>query len=107
MQDFKSILMTDGIQQSIPKIKENLMENINAPIGSLISQEEQRTWGMQQKLDAMKMEISEEIGLTEKLKAVGNDNGLLTPQDFGHLGGQMSKRLTERGKELYRRLSNE
>ena len=50
----------------------------------------------------LKVETAEEIGLDEKLKAVGNDNGLLTPKDFGHLGGNMSRKLTSLGKSIYK-----
>lgn len=48
------------------------------------------------------MEVSEEIGLSALLDKVGGDMGELTPRDYGHLGGQMSSRLTSLGKQLYK-----
>ena len=107
MKDFKSILMTESIQDSLPKIKENLNINLDYPINRVIDPEKDRSRKIQNYLSSMKMEISEEIGLQEKLKEVNYDAGLLSPTEFGHLGGQMSKRLTETGKELYRRMCNE
>jgi len=47
------------------------------------------------KLDKMKLEIAEEIGLIERIKSVGWAG--LSAQEAGYLGGMLSKRLREQG----------
>ena len=47
-------------------------------------------------LEIMKMEIAEELGLSDKVKEAGWQN--LTAREAGKVGGIMSRRLREKGK---------
>ncbi|HZK25519.1 MAG TPA: small, acid-soluble spore protein, alpha/beta type [Oscillospiraceae bacterium] len=47
-------------------------------------------------MEKMKMEIAEELGLSDKVKEVGWEN--LTARETGKVGGVMSRRLRKEGK---------
>lgn len=100
-------LFGSSFKDSLPEVKNNLSLNSGSPINAPLSMEDERSFAVDKSLSELKSQVSKEIGLDEKLKAVNGDSGLLTPNDFGHLGGQMSGRLTAHGKELYRRMTNE
>ena len=58
---------------------------------------------MNKAMENLKQEAIKETELDKKLARVNGDTGALTPRDYGYLGGTMSKKLTEMGKDLYRR----
>lgn len=76
-------------------VNQNSSFNANSSSQGYISQAEKEA------MQSLKMETAEEIGLLDKLSAVGNDPGQLTPKDFGKLGGNMSRKLTAMGKQIY------
>lgn len=101
----------------------NLKSNVNmetaSPIGVDLEQVANNVQNLQQKpinpddgwitayespqvmsgLDALKMKVEEDLGIKDKLDTI--DNGLLSPNTFGYVGGGMTSRLVEYGKQQY------
>lgn len=98
--NFSENLLPEEIKEVLPEFKAQVSQSETAlrPYTGDVGR------SLREQMQNFKMEVAEEIGL-DAIKD-GTDLGLLPPTAFGHLGGQMSRRLTLRGKEIYGRLKN-